>query len=287
MFAIKTRARYLTHGVKLKALLLALLPAAAGVSAGSCLLSGALGLVFGAQALDTPFGALLAKHPWARAALPWTLLGCGGLFLLWFFALKFTLRAFFYYRTDRNQSRPQSFISLKSGLRALGCEAAVFIRRAGWLALLEAPGAATLTGLWLLLKNAGLSPALLWAGLGLGLGQLAAGAAGAYILRQRYFLAPYLMYLNPLLSPKEAVRSGVLLTKGRLLFCAACRFSALPWRALALLGAARPFAFSYVRLIDAVLSETLFAEDKRKINAPAAVFYVDKTSRFRLRGADG
>ena len=99
----------------------------------------------------------------------------------------------------------------------------------------------------------------------------------------RYCLTRYLMYLNPLLPVREAIRNSVLLTRGKRGLAAACRLSMLPWHFLCLFSFTRPFAFAYTRLTHAVLCETVYAEDKTKAGRPAAVFLINQATRMEER----
>lgn len=283
MFAIKTKARWLTHGAKSKTMLLTLLPLAALIGAAICFFTAVMAFAYGADTVFAtyPFAGLLQAHDSLRRLTPWLFLAAGGVFTLLFSAARFTMLSFFYYRTDHNQTRPARFLSLKMAMRALHCTALLALRKSGWALLLFSPALLTAAALFLLLRYRGLPPALLWAGLGLAAGQALAGAGGYFVLSGRYCVTRYLMYLNPLLPAREAVNSAVLLTRGKRPWIALCRLSMLPWRALCLFSVTRPFAFAYTRLTHAVLCETLYAEDKTKFGRPAAVFFVGDKKRRR------
>ena len=283
MFAIKTKARWLTHGAKSKTMLLTLLPLASLIGAGTCFFTAIMTFAYGAAAVffAYPFAGFLRTHEGLQKLTPWLFLAAGGAFTLLFSAARFTLLSSFYYRTDRNQTRPVRFLSLKMALRAFHCTALLTMRRCGWALLLLSPALLTAAALFLLLQYRGLPRGLLWAGLGLTVGQALAAAGGYFLLSGRYCVTRYLMYLNPLLSAKEAIASAVLLTRGKRPFIALCRLSMLPWRALCLFSVTRPFAFAYTRLTHAVLCETLFAEDKTKVGKPAAVFFVGRRKQRR------
>jgi hypothetical protein len=281
MFAIKTKARWLTHGAKTKTMLLSLPPLAAGSAAAVCFLLAGMTAFYGAAAVfeTYPFAPFLAAVPALAQAVPALFFTLGALFTLCRSALWFTLLASFYYRTDQNQTRPVRFLSLKMGARALACTAQLTVRKCGWGLLLFSPALLTAGTLYALLRFRGLPPVLFYAGAGLAFGQTAAGAGAYFVLTGRYCAARYLMYLNPLLGVREAIRSSVLLTRGKRGLAAAVRLSMLPWQALCLFSLTRPFAFSYVRLTHAVLCETVYAEDKTKVGKPAVTFLVNGRTR--------
>ena len=282
MFAIKTRARYLTHGAKIGAAFFSLLPKAALSGCAVCFLYGALCSVYGADAVfgALPAASFLRAHPAAAAAAVWLLFGASVLLFLFSRALRFALLAYYYHKADPNQPRAHCFISLRTGVRSLYCDLQLGLRRCGWLALLLLPAAVTGVVLYVLLRFRGLNVTLFAAGCALTAAQAATGAAAAFFVNRRYCMTRYLMYLNPMMRVKDAVRNGVLLTRGKRAAAALCRLSALPWMVLSAFLPARPFCRAYVSLLDAVLCETLFAEDKTKVCAPAATFYIGKSSEF-------
>ena len=280
LFTVKTKARFLTHGMKTKATLYALLPLPARAGETLSLLTAALCAAYGPEKVFegwTLFGSPV-RPPRAAALL---FLLAGMLFALFYHALHFTKTAAFYYRTDRNQPRPRCFISLRWGARALYCSALIAARNVGWLLLLCLPGSATAAALGLMLLK-GIPARLFYAGALLSAAQIFAGAAGAFLLSRRYALTRYLMYLNPLLPVREAIRSSALLTRGRLTRAALGELSFLPWRALCLFGPARPFAAAYAGLLSACLCEALYAEDKTRVKTPAVVFLIGKKTKMRL-----
>lgn len=280
VFDIKTEARRLSHGIKLKAAAFSLLPAAAFAGFLTSLLLGALCAVYGPAAVfgDDAFGAWFARAVPAGLAAP-LLFFFSALFLLFFAALRFTLQALFYYRTDRNQTRPKCFISLKTGVKLTYCAALLAVKKLGWYALLGLPGAFSGAATYLLLRK-GLPYALLLCGAGLTLTQLLTGAAAAWLICRRYYLTGYLLYLNPLMGVREAVGSSVLLTRGEIGKIALCCLSALPWHALRFFSVTRPFAFAYTNLLRAVTCEAVFAEDKTRAGVPAVQFFINRGTKI-------
>ena len=284
MFHIKTKARYLTHGFKTKAQLFSVLPPLALGCGAVFLFPAALCAVYGAKTVfaGSPVYGLLQRYPWTGRAMTAALFTAAGLCAVAYFSLRFTLKALFYYRTDKNQIRPAHFLSFKAGVKALACGATLFCLKTGTVLLLLTPALGTLLLTAALLFLGALTKPLLFLGAGTALVQIAAALATGYVLNRRYCLTSYLLYLNPLMRVKEAVSSGVLLMRGKLLFSAACGLAALPWRALCLFSVTRPFAYSYTRLMDAVMCETLFAEDKYRPGVPTVCFIINKNSRFSV-----
>ncbi|MBQ6021920.1 MAG: hypothetical protein IJL25_03220 [Clostridia bacterium] len=286
MFAIKTRARYLTHGVKTKAALFSLLPKAACAGCVSSLLMCVLCAVYGADTVfsDTPVSRWFQSEIAVNAA-PWAFVFAAVLFLLFHRSLRFALLALYYRCADKNQPRAGAFISLRSGVRALSCDLRLGLMKCGWAALLLLPAAATGASLFFLLQK-GLPASLLAAGIALCALQTLSGLIAAYCVNRRYCLTRYLLYLNPLMRVNDAVSSGVLLTRGKRGLAALCGMSALPWKALGMLLPARPFCRAYVSLLETVLCETVYAEDKTKVNAPAVTFYIGKNTKISEKKAE-
>ena len=258
MFRIRTEARILSHGIKLKASALRLLCAFALAGAAVSLLLLLLCVCYGAPAVFA--GYAFVSSPGMCRALPWLLAAAFLLYTLFFCALRAALSAVFFSRADPAGARPARFFTLAAGVRELCCALQIFLRGAGWALLFGSPAAVTAVCLSVLLRGEGLPAAALYAGAGLCAAQFLAAGAASFLLCGRYSMTRYLLYLNPLLGVKEAVRSGVLLTRGRLLRVAACRLSLLPWQLLRLFAPARPFAFAYTRLAGAVLCRRMYKD---------------------------
>ena len=282
MFEIKTKARYLTHGIKTKARLFSFLPLLSLACAAVLGLTGALCAVYGASEVfaGTLVSGMLGRYPWTAKALTAGLFAAAGLCLIARFSLSFTLRAIFFHRTDKNQTRPVSFVSFGAGVKALACETALFFLKTGTVLVLLIPAAGTVLLTLALLRAGTLTKPLLVFGAAAAAAQGAAALAAGYVLNRRFCLTRYLLYLNPLMGVRAAVGSGVLLMRGKLCFAAGCGLAALPWRLGCLFAPTRPFAYSYVRLIDAAMCERLFAEDKYRPGVPAVCFIIDRRSRF-------
>ena len=217
---------------------------------------------------------------WMNGALPFVLLAAGTAALLFAVAFSFYERAWVFYSFDKNQTRPKSLLRPSQAWRYLRCLAGVAARKAGWLLLYLLPAAAPLA---LLRYGAGslwMTAAVrfvLTAALSL---LLAAGLAFYAVASSRYYMAVYLLYLNPLMPPGEAISSSVRLTEGRLFAVAARRLSLLPWALSELLVLPLPFAAVYRRFCAAALCERLFGEDKRRVPSPAVVFYISRKSKI-------
>ena len=281
-FNVRTRARALTHGVKGKALCFSLLPAFALLGAGVSILLAVLCGVYGARTVFAGwfFVPFLETHPAAATAAPLLFGIAAAVFLLFFSACRFALQAVFFYRTAPDLFRPHCFLSFPRGARTLYCDLMLILLKCGVFLLLAAPGGVTAGVILLQLRGQGLPPPLFYTGAGIALAQLLCAAAAAFVLNGRYYLTKYLLYLNPLLPARDAIRSSVLLMRGRLKETARCRLGALPWILLRLFWPARPFAFAYTGMLRAVLCETLYAEDKTKRRTPSVRFIIDQRSVF-------
>lgn len=219
--------------------------------------------------------------PYTNALIPAMLLCSGALIWLFAFAFAFYAKAWVYYALDHNQTRPKSLLKPSQALRYLRCRALAAAHRAMWLVLYLLPAAVLFAVL-----HYGRTAAWMTDGIFIVLCAaetvfLLAGLGFFAVASSSYCMADYLLYLNPLLPPAEAVRSSVALTKGKLPAVAARRLTQLPWALAELLILPAPFAFVYRRFCAAVLCERLYGEDKRRAPAPAVVFYINRASRIR------
>ena len=245
----------------------------------------ALCLCYGTETVLSNAGLSHLAGRYANAAIPVALFAAGAVLFLFSSAFSFYAKAWVYYAMDRNQTRPGSLLRPSQALRYLRCRAGRTLREAGWLALYLSPAAALFFAL-----RSGKGGALLTAPV---FAVTAAadvlfavvGAAFFAVASSQYYMTDYLLYLNPLMPPKEAIASSVKLTKGRLLAVTARRLSLLPWALTELMVLPLPFAAVYRRFCAAALCERLFGEDKRRVPGAAVVFYVNR--RSRMREADG
>gem|GEM_PF-2930703 len=281
MFQVKTKARFLSHGAKTKGVLYLLLPSAALFGA---LISGlyfALCAVYGAKTVfEGWIIADLLESDSAENTVKYFFFISFVLFLTFFSSLRFTGRAYFYYKTDKNQSRPKSFISFKTAGKSAWSEVYLFSIKSAYMTLFLLPGIISLGALYFTAYKEGLSRLILYSGTAAVLLQLLSAIASAFVFFGRYYMTEYLLYLNPLMSVREAVLSSSMLMRGKLLKTALFRIQTIPWRISELFIPAFPFSFSYLSFLRAVMCEKIFAEDKTKVNSPAVSFYIDKKSKF-------
>ena len=257
-----------------------LLPAVTALLGLVVLLPAALCLFYGTEAVLTGAGLAAWVNPWTGAALPPLLTAVGTALLLFAFAFGFYARAWVFYLMDKNQTRPKSLLRPSQALRYCRCRLSTAARKVFWLALYLLPAALvwafrrlTEGAAWM---TEGVPQTLAAAAVVLA----GAGLAFFAVASSRYYLADYLLYLNPLLPPGEAVASSRRLTQGKLLAVTAERLSLLPWALACLLVLPLPFALVYRRFCAAALCERLYGEDKRKTPRPAVVFYVNKRSKI-------
>ncbi|MBQ7638765.1 MAG: DUF975 family protein [Clostridia bacterium] len=280
MFEVKTRARVLTRGAKIKGTLLFF---AAALPFAGFVLSALLFLLcafYGPEkTLET--WEIMKRYPnlCSNGATAFFLLSAV-LFLLFFSSLRFAGKAWFYYITDRNQSRPKSFISLKTGAKMLYCGVLTRIKELAFFALLCAPGLVSAMLVFIFMNGKGIPETALYFGAAATAAQLFSGAVGAFIVSGRYYMTEYLLYLNPLMGVKDAVRSSSGFMRGKLFSTALFRLGMLPRLITEFFPFSFPFAHSYVSLLHAVMREKIFAEDKTKVKSPAVTFYIDKKSRI-------
>ena len=232
-------------------------------------------------------GAVLAQAglgwlagPYTNMLIPAALLLGGAVKGLSACAFAFYARAWIYFALDRNQTRPKSLLKPSQALRYCRCRCGVAARKALWLALYLLPAAALFAVLYRGRTAVWMTGAVYAVLCGADAVFLLAGLGSFAVASSAYCMADYLLYLNPLLPPAEAVRSSVALTRGRLPAVTVRRLSRLPWALAELLILPAPFAFVYRRFCAAVLCERLYGEDKRRAPAPAVVFYINRRSKI-------
>ena len=248
------------------------------------LVPAALCLVYGTDAVLEYAELSWLKGRFAGLVIPAALLAAGTVLLLFSAAFAFYARAWIYYAMDKNQTRPRSLLRPSQAFRYVCCRAGTAGRRAVWLFLYLLPAGALFAALRY--GAQGRLPEAVFAVLAATDVFFALAGVSFYaVTSSRYVMAEYLLYLNPLMPPKEAIASSVKLTQGKLLAVTARRASLLPWALAELLVLPLPFAAVYRRFCAAALCEILFGEDKRRAPSPAVVFYVNRRSRIREAGA--
>ena len=254
-------------------------PAALALLGAVTVVPAALCLCYGTPTVLANAGLERLSGPYLNVLIPAALLAAGTLIFLFAFAFAFYAKAWVFYTLDRNQTRPKSLLKPSQALRYVRCRIGVAARKAVWFILYALPAAVLAAVLYLSDTAAwtdGVFAVLCAADAVFAL----AGLAFFAVASSAYYLTDYLLYLNPLLPPKEAIRSSVDLTRGRLPAIAARRLSRLPWLLAEFLILPAPFAFVYRHFGAAALCERLYGEDKRKAPSPAVVFYVSRRSRI-------
>ena len=257
----------------------ACVPAVLALLGAVTVVPAALCLFYGTGTVLANAGLAWLAGPYMNVLIPAALLAAGTLIFLFAFAFAFYAKAWVYFTLDRNQTRPKSLLKPSQALRYVRCRVGVAARRALWFALYALP-AAVLAAVLYLSDSAGWTEGVFAVLCAADAVFALAGLAFFAVASSAYCLTDYLLYLNPLLPPGEAIRSSVDLTRGRLPAIAARRLSRLPWLLAGLLVLPAPFAFVYRRFCAAALCERLYGEDKRKAPSPAVVFYVSRRSRI-------
>lgn len=274
-------ARKKMRGRVTRSFLRLLLPGAILCLAAVMLIPAVLCLAYGTDKVLRDAGLPWLSGRYADAVIPTALLAAGTVLLLFAAAFTFYAKAWIYFSMDRNQTRPKSLLRPSQALRFLRCRIGTSARKTGWLLCYLLPAGALFAALRLFADSPWMTGAVRAVLVSADVLLAVVGAAFFAVACSRYYMADYLLYLNPLMPPGEAVASSVKLTEGRLLAVTARRLSLLPWALAELLVLPLPFAAVYRRFCAAALCEILFGEDKRRRPAPAVVFYVDRRSRFR------
>ena len=235
--------------------------------------------VYGTETVLQSAGFSYGADGFAAAAIPAALFAAGAVLLCFTAASAFYARAWFYYYLDKNQTRPKSLLKPSQAVRFIRCRARTAFFRLMWSVLYYFPAGVITLLIVFFVKN-GVGMAVLTVICAADVLAAAAGTVFCVVTSSRYYLADYLLYLNPLMPPREAVMSSVKLTEGKLCLITAKRLSLIPWGLAELLILPLPFAAVYRRFCAAALCEMIFGEDKRKVRTPAVVFYVSGKSRF-------
>lgn len=273
-------ARRKMRGRVIKCFLRILLPAAVGCLAAVMTVPAILCLVYGTNTVLAYAGLSWLTGRYAGIVIPAALLTAGAALLLAAAALSFYAKAWVYFAMDKNQTRPKSLLRPSQALRYLRCRAGTVCRKAAWLGLYLLPSGALFAALRYWADSAWLTGTVYGVLAAADVLFLLVGAAFSAVSSSQYCMAEYLLYLNPLMPPREAVASSVKLTQGRLLAITARRLSLLPWALSELLVLPLPFAAVYRRFCAAALCEQLYGEDKRRAPSPAVVFYVNRRSKI-------
>ena len=278
---LKIRSLVIRKKCVLPALGWGVLFAIAVLGAVCCGLAGALCVFYTPQvALEgfPLFQEAAALLPPAVFPAAWFLFAA--LFCVYAAALLSATRAVFYYAAaPENNRRPALLLSFSEGCRTLRAGALSLVCGTKNAALLLLPVALTLGCGRLAIAN-GAAAETLFAARAVAALQLAVTCFGAYLLRGRSWLAPFLRYQNPLLGALDARRNAALLSERRLLRIAAFRLRLLPWKLASALLLPLPFGLSWIGALGASFSLRLFGEERPKQAAPAVTFYVNGRSRF-------
>lgn len=281
---LKLNALRLRRGTCGKAALYALPALLAGGGAAVSFLLAGLCLVFSPDAVFAAYPLYDRAAALVPAgAFPAALIAAGLFFLVAAADFAFCFRAVFLHAADRDGRRPRSLLSFRVGCRALYCALRLFFTRAGMLLILCAPAALTAAAGILLLQKRGMTPGLLLLTAAVGTVQLLTGLLVWAVLRERHAMTWFLLYQNPLLTGREAIRSGVLLTDGQLAAAALAAARTLPWLLTAPLLIPLPFAVTYRQTQRALICKKIYGENRRVPVSPAVTFYISSRSSFRAR----
>ncbi|MBQ7689095.1 MAG: hypothetical protein IJT27_07770 [Clostridia bacterium] len=286
MYAVKIRALMLNKNVAKRACGYGLLAFFAASSAAVSFLLAGLCVAYSPDALFEGYPLYAA----AAAFLPpfffgLALTAAGVLFSVFAAAFSFAFRAVFYHAEDPVRHRPARFLFFLAGVKFLYCSLTLAAKKTGTLFFLLLPPAVTAAAIRLLLRFYGLPPAVLKTGMGVVAAQTLLSAVGAWILNGRTVPVRYLLYRDPLLKVRRAIKEAEQITNGKLLYTARVRLSLAPWFFAAFLLLPLPFAVSHRGLSMAVLCAGLCGETPQNAASPGVVFYIDRQSK--LQPAEG
>lgn len=284
MYELKIKAARLCRGIRFRCFLLSLAFLAVGLSSLLFFLTGVMCAFYGSENILDGVAAWIGIRPAAGydaavSAVSW---GIAAFFFVCASSLLFTLKAEFCFAADKNQSRPASFLSWRSGVRYIRYQIRAAVKKTLILLRFLLPFALELASALLFLSLAGVSAvdAVLLACLLIL--SLAVSLGAAFVWCRQYDAGVYLLYLNPMLSPGDALRSSEEKTAGRLLGLACCKLRMLPKKLSCVLLLPALFAVPLTGVSAALISEKIYGEDKRKVKQPAVTFYINKKTKMEL-----
>lgn len=282
MYALKLKTAGLCRGIRLKCFLLGLAFFTVLLCFLICLSAGIMCAAYGAEnafGLPTAFfdffsGAAL------NASVSVLLVAAAIFFAVCAASLCFALKTEYYYAADKNQSRPAGFVSFGSGVRYLSYKAVVFVKKSKLFARFMLPFFIGLLIAAVVLKVWGMDRLTLYISLAALVFLFVYGCFCFYVWCRQYDEGIYLMYLNRMLSARDAALSSEEKTAGRLLQLAAYRVSLLPRKLGCLMLLPLPFFMTFAGVFSGLVCEKLYGENKRRVKIPAVTFYINKKSRF-------
>lgn len=280
MFEIKMRARNLIKGKTALPLFLGVCMFIAYFAGFLCILTGIMSVVYSANAVFSSW----KLYPYIQNYdffVSVFFLGAGVFFIIFAFALKGSINAYFFYSADTDFLPPICSFSLKRAIRESKKTALLLLIKSAWSIFFFSPFCINLIIINYLLKN-GVSKNIFVILCVLCLFLFITGAVFLAFSFCRFFLTDYILYLNPKISALEAIRGSILLTQGKMLSILRSKISLIPWKITKLSIFLVPFSYSYTYMITALTCEKYYGENKNTVpkTDSAVTFFINKNTKF-------
>lgn len=289
LYELKLKTARLCKGIRLKCLLLRLAFFSVFFSACVCLITAVLHLCYGADGISGGVLGLIGVPVNDVSCTVFTavLFAAGAFLSVCAAALSFTLKAEFFYAADKNQSRPKSFLSFGNGIRFLRYRIIVLAKKTALFIRFMFPFGLQVFIVALIMNIYGLER-FSTAVCGIVLLFTLVFSLFCFFVRCRlYDTGVYLMYLNRMLSPSDAVLSSEEKTAGRLLSLAVYKIWLIPKKIAGLFFMSSVFAVPFAGVFNALVCEKLYGENKKKVKQPAVTFFINKKTKMMLPETTG
>lgn len=214
------------------------------------------------------------------------LLGLSSVFLFVFsYILKCVNNAHLFHMCDKNTAAPDSFFSFYQGIRYLTVSFFRVTLKALWALIFFTPPVFLSVCLFSAVYSGEMLSSVFFTLVSADILLFITGGIFYITASGRYYLCSFLFFLNPLTSPREIIRSSVLLMKSRLLFLLRARLSLVPWAVSGLFLPCLPFCMIYLKTQSLLISEMIYGEKKCFGRKNAVTFYINSHTVIKKHSA--
>lgn len=281
LFRIKIHARELIRGKSIHSFLLFFSPLLTFLCGIFCLTVSLMCFFYGNKAC---LGSLRV-FPYIQGlsfAVPLFFLFAACVLFLFTGALLAVRKAFFFHLADKTSLSPVSNISVRFAFRYLKKSIILFFIKLLWFVCFFSPFAVCCALIFFRLSSQGLSKSIFIILSVLAAIFLITGALFFSVSLCRFSLTDYILCTNPKISALEAIRASVLLSAGKTAYILRSKFLCLPWRIAGMSFLIFPFAYAYSTMINALVCEKCYGENKYKKSAQsnAVTFIIDNKTKM-------
>ena len=284
LFRIKIHARELIRGKGLHSFLLFFSPLLTLFSAMFCLTLSVMCFAYGNEACLGEI-ALFGYIQGLSFSVPLFFLFISFILFLFTSALTATRKAFFFHLADKTVPSPVSNISVRLAFRYLKKSILLFAIKLLWLICFFSPFAVCCAVIFSFLSSGGISKSIF---IILAIFALLLFITGAFFFSVslcRFSLTDYILCTSPKISAVDAIRASVLLSEGKSAYILRSKLLVLPWRIAGMSFLIFPFAYAYSAMINALVCEKCYGENKYKKAAigSTVTFIIDsKTKMYKI-----